>query len=225
MDIHEAIKSRHSVRNFTDRKIDSQVADSLREAIDICNEESGLNFQLCLNEPKAFGSWLFHYGRFNNCRNYLALVGPKGIDERYGYYGEKVVLKAQQLGLNSCWVGLTYNKFRVPCLINEGESIRLVIALGYGVTQGKPRKSKDIRGLCDVEGDLPSWFRKGMEAAQLAPTAINQQKFIISLKGNTVIAKALPVIYSKVDLGIVKYHFEIGAGKDNFVWVDGERSE
>jgi hypothetical protein len=25
--------------------------------------------------------------------------------------------------------------------------------------------------------------------------------------------------YSKMDLGIVKYHFELGAGKENFEWA------
>ena len=66
---------------------------------------------------------------------------------------------------------------------------------------------------------MPDWFRKGMEAAQLAPTAVNQQKFLFTLSdGNTVTAKAIGGFYDKVDLGIVKYHFEIGAGKENFSW-------
>lgn len=218
MDILEAIKLRNSVRSFTDKGIKSDVEDILRNTIDICNKESGLNFQLCLNEPKAFAGKFFHYGRFKNCKNYIALIGPKGMDEKCGYYGEKLVLKVQQLGLNSCWVGLTYNKFNIPCIINKGESIRLVIAIGYGETQGKPHKSKDTMELCKIEGKMPDWFKRGMEAAILAPTSINQQKFLLTLKGDLVIAKALPAIYSKVDLGIVKYHFEIGAGKENFRW-------
>ncbi|NMA95666.1 MAG: nitroreductase [Clostridiales bacterium] len=218
MDILEAIKARHSVRRFTGKKIEGEVKEALLRAIDECNEESGLNFQLCLNEPNAFKSRFFHYGTFKNCKDYIALIGPKGMDEKYGYYGQKVVLKAQQLGLNSCWVGLTYNKFKIPCIIGKGESIRLVIALGYGKTQGRARKSKDIMKLCKVDGDMPDWFKKGMEAATLAPTALNQQRFLMILNGTTVTAKALPAPYSKVDLGIVKYHFEIGAGKQNFNW-------
>lgn len=218
MDILEAIKSRNSVRSFTDERIKNDVKDVLEDTVNTCNEESGLNFQLCLNEPKAFASKLFHYGRFKNCKNYIALVGARGMDEKYGYYGQKLVLTAQQLGLNSCWVGLTYNKSSVPCAIKKGESIRLVIALGYGETQGKPHKSKDMMKLCETEDKMPDWFRRGMEAAVLAPTSVNQQKFLLILKDNTVIAKALPAIYSKVDLGIIKYHFEIGAGIENFNW-------
>jgi len=218
LDIYEAIRSRNSVRRFTDRKIEGQVEKDLREIINLCNEESGLNFQLCLNEPKAFRSKFFHYGSFENCRNYIALIGPKGRDEDCGYYGQKIVIKAQQLGLNTCWVGLTYNKFTIPYKLRKGESIRLVIAIGYGQNQGKPHKSKEMDKLCRLEGEMPAWFKNGMEMVLLAPSAINQQKFLFTLRDNTVIAEALPAVYSKVDLGIAKYHFEIGAGIENFKW-------
>lgn len=218
MDILEAIKSRHSVRSFTDKKIEGQVKIELKEAVEEVNEESGLNIQLCLNEVNAFDSLMAHYGRFKNCKNYIALVGPKTMDEKIGYYGEKLLIKAQQLGINSCWVGLTYSKSKTSCFINKGEKLHLVIALGYGVTQGSPRKSKGMMEVCKVEGEMPAWFENGVKAALLAPTAVNQQKFHLALKGGIVTAKALSAFYSKVDLGIVKYHFEVGAGKSNFQW-------
>ena len=66
---------------------------------------------------------------------------------------------------------------------------------------------------------MPEWFRRGVQAALLAPTAMNQQKFTFTLQGDTVSAKAGTGFYSKVDLGIAKYHFEIGAGTENFRWA------
>jgi hypothetical protein len=72
--------------------------------------------------------------------------------------------------------------------------------------------------LTQVSGETPDWFRRGMEAVLLAPTAVNQQKFTFSLEGNRVIAKAGLGFYTKIDLGIAKYHFEVGAGRDHFVW-------
>lgn len=220
MDLLEAIRTRHSVRSFTDKRIDSETAAYMSKAIEECNQESGLNIQLCLNEPKAFNSMIARYGKFENCKNYIVLAGRKGQDEKIGYQGEKLVLKAQQLGLNSCWVGLTYNKSKIPVTLNEGEKIRLVIALGYGKTQGTPHKSKDISMLCVTDGQMPDWFKRGMEASMLAPTAVNQQKFLIVNKDGTVFAKPLKGFYSKVDIGIVKCHFEIGAGTENFKWGD-----
>lgn len=218
MDLNGAIKERHSVRSYTDQKIEGKVKQALQNAIDECNKESGLNIQLCLDEPKAFNSMMARYGKFENCRNYIALIGNGASDEAYGYFGEKIVLIAQQLGLNTCWVAMTYKKSQAPVKLNPGEKLRIVIAIGYGKTSGVARKSKEMMQLCKVDGVMPDWFKKGMEAAMLAPTAMNQQKFMLLQSGNKVIAKPLTAFYAKMDLGIVKYHFEIGAGIDNFHW-------
>ena len=218
MELIEAVKARHSVRSYTDQKIEGDVKLALQNAVDACNKESGLNIQLCLDEPKAFDSMMARYGKFENCKNYITLIGNNITDENYGYYGEKLVLSAQQLGLNTCWVAMTYKKSQAPVKLKKGEKLRIVIALGYGKTDGVPRKSKDMMQLCKVESEMQEWFRRGMEAAMLAPTAMNQQKFMLIQSGNKVIAKPLTAFYAKMDLGIVKYHFEIGAGIDNFQW-------
>ena len=93
----------------------------------------------------------------------------------------------------------------------------MVIAIGYGATQGTAFKGKDASAVSRVE-DAPEWFAKGTEAALLAPTAVNQQEFLLTLHGDRVSAKAGLGPFSKVDLGIVKYHFELGSGKDRTVW-------
>ena len=89
-----------------------------------------------------------------------------------------------------------------------------VIAIGYGKTGGVEHRSRPMSELCRVQGDMPEWFRKGMEAAMLAPTAVNQQKFLFTLDNDTVTAERTGGMYSLVDLGIVKYHFEVGSGKE-----------
>lgn len=221
MDIFEAINVRHSVRSYTDRKIDEDMKNELNRVIEECNIDGDMNIQLCTDEPKAFDSFMARYGKFKNVKNYIAIVGKKGRDlqEKSGYYGEKIVLKATQLGLNTCWVGLTYRKGKTECKINHGEKLCCVIALGYGETNGVSHKTKTIEELSCVNGEMPDWFRRGMEAARLAPTSINQQKFLITLEdGNIVRAKALNGFYSKLDLGIVKYHFEVGAGTNGWKW-------
>lgn len=220
MNLLESIKARHAVRSYTEKKIEGEVLQQLQDVVASCNQESGLHIQLCLNEPKAFTSMMARLGKFKNVRNYIALVGKDGdsLDEKCGYYGEKIVLKATQLGLNTCWVAVTYGKGKCPAVIGAGEKLKMVIAIGYGVTNGVSHKVKPIEALSRVKGSMPTWFRSGVEAAQLAPTATNQQKFCIELQGNTV--KALPGsgAYTKIDLGIVKYHFEIGAGDENWKW-------
>ena len=179
MTILEAIKARHSVRKYSDKPLEAPAADALNAEIQKCNAESGLNIQLVLEEPKAFASGMWKYGQFSGVRNYFVMAGPKGkeAEEKTGYYGERLVLLAQTLGLNSCWVGLTYKKIPGTFTLREGDTVHCVIALGYGITPGVQHPLKPVDNFYECEGTAPQWFLDGMQAALLAPTAINQQKF------------------------------------------------
>ena len=213
------MRARHSVRSYVNHPIEEEKLAALRQAIDEVNRETLLHVQLFTEEPEAFNANAPHYGQFRGCRNYFAMVGPKEADEAVGYYGERLVLLAQELGLNTCWVALTFRRNAVAVEIAADEKLHVVIALGYGETQGVPHKSKDFSAVSNLTADSPAWFRAGVEAALLAPTAINQQKFSFTLNGRRVRARTKLTFYGRMDLGIAKYHFELGAGKENFDWA------
>ena len=221
MDLIEAMKARHSVRQYMDKPLEKKAVEELQAEIDACNQESGLHIQLVRNEPKAFDGFMAHYGKFSGVTNYIAMIGKKGpdLEEKCGYYGERLVLKAQQMGLNTCWVAMTYSKIKTAFRIDDGEKLCIVISIGYGKNQGSAHKVKTADEVVKGDGAQPEWFRAGVEAALLAPTAMNQQKFTFALSGNRVSVKAGIGFYTKIDLGIVKYHFEAGAGTEHFVWA------
>lgn len=224
MNLTEAIYARHSVRRYVDRPIEAEKLDILRRAVEEANEAGGLNIQLVVDEPKAFsGMFITTYGQFNGVKNYFVMAAPKGKawEEKVGYYGEKLVLLAQTLGLNTCWAGLTYKKIPSAFSLRKGDIIHCEISIGYGENQGRPHPQKPAEKFYEAEGEVPEWFRSGLEAALMAPTAVNQQKFKFILHAdNTVEARSFfsPWGYTQVDLGIVKCHFEIGAGKEIFEW-------
>ncbi len=229
MTLQEAIEARHSVRKYKDEPIPEDILATLRSRISEINQKAGLHIQLVTGEPKAF-SGLMSYGSFSGVKNYLVMAGKKDddLDEKIGYYGEQLVLMAQTLGLNSCWAGISYSKIPGTYELLDGEKITCYIALGFGETHGQGHKVKPAEEVSNVSDITPSWFRRGVEAAILAPTAVNQQKFRIEFIGFRNFSKrpkveAKPVFsmigYTKVDLGIVKCHFEIGAGKENFEWA------
>lgn len=179
---------------------------------------------LVLHEPEAFSGLRSKAMRFRGVKNYIILAGEKDdtLEERCGYYGEKVVLLAQQLGLNTCWVGSTFKKKPECYNLAPGEKVVAAIAIGYGANQGKSRKSKsmcDVSDGTEVSLSVPDWYKNGVLAAMLAPTAMNRQSFYFERFGNVVSVEAGKGPFTKVDLGIVKCHFEIGAGKDNFQWM------
>ena len=242
MTILEAIQARHSVRAYKDQPLAEDVVKVLEDEIVKLNREGQLHIQLITNEPKAFQGTLAKYGKFRNANNYLVMAGKKAddLDERVGYYGEHLVLLAQTLGLNTCWVGLSYSKVPGTYVLGEDEKIACYIAIGYGETQGVSHKIKTIEQVSNASDSTPPWFKRGVEAALLAPTAVNQQKFFFHYvsKASHSAERSFEYVgekdgrhqvhakkgfslvgYTQMDLGIVKYHFEVGAGKENFEWI------
>jgi nitroreductase len=211
MTLYEAIKARHSVRAFLSLPIPEATQQALQAEIDRCQCEGGLHIRLVTDDPSLFDSRLATYGKFRGVRHCLVLSGPKADDlnERCGYYGERLVLLAQTLGLNTCWVVLTFSKKHTAKYVPEGDKLVCVIAIGYGETQGHSHKIKRYEEVCDVKQPSEA-FRRGVEAALLAPTAVNQQRFKISEVDGKPVIKAQWGFYSDIDLGIVKLHFELG---------------
>ena len=229
MTIQEAIEARHSVRAYTGQPLATDVVEVLEEKISELNEKGHLHMQLIRNETKAFQGKLAKYGKFRGVNDYIVMAGQKAddLDERIGYYGEQLVLLAQTLGLNTCWVGLSYSKVPGTYVLDAGEVIEAYISIGYGETQGVSHKIKSVEQVSNANDLTPSWFRQGVEAALLAPTAVNQQKFFFEYipardgKPVRVLAKRnfSLIGFTQMDLGIAKCHFEIRAGKENFEWA------
>lgn len=222
MDTLSLMKMRHSVRQYTKQKIEGEVLEELKTQLVSAEKKSGLRFELILNEPCAFDCMLAKKVGFKNTVNYIAVIGEKTVENemKAGYFGTEIVLFAQKIGLNTCFVCGTYSRRKVKCELQKGEKILCIIAVGYGETPGKPHINCSIDKLCDFRGDMPPWFMKGMDYAMLAPTALNKQKFCLILRnGNEVKLTDRRGTCKGVTLGIVKYHFEAGAGKENFKFV------
>ncbi len=207
----EAIRARHSVRRYRSDPVPDDIRAMLQAHTERINAASGLDFQIIYDKPEVFE------GKIKGSANCVAFIGKKSPDllEKIGYWGADIMLRIQELGLNSVWVAMSFNKKPAAANVKpaDGEQIINVLAFGYGEDEGKPHKSKPIDKLCEVKGEMPDWFAKGMEAAALAPTAINQQRFVITLDGEKIEAKAKVGPYAKVDLGIVKYFFEAASGR------------
>lgn len=220
MDLLQVMKDRHAVRHYDGKPLKPEHIRVLKKLIKKINEEQNLHIQLVVNEPKAFDGGKAAMCNFTGCVNYLAFIGPKTKDlgEKIGYFGEQIILKCQELGINSCWVYLTFNKQENVYQINEGEVLACVASLGYGTTQGKPHESKSFEDVVKTRGTFPTWFMKGVEAALLAPTGRNAQGFKLWLLGDNQVKIKNRSLCKRLDLGIVKYHFEMGAGRENFTW-------
>lgn len=211
----DAIESRHSVRNYRPDRIEDSKVEKIRQMIDEINKEGNLHLQFIENAGNTYNKLLNRAMGLGSAPSVIGCVGAddETLDQRVGYYGEKLVLELQEMGLNTCWAG-TFNRKNIPVEVGEGERLVISIAVGYGKDHGKPHKSKSAEQVIEAKGERPYWFNRGVEMALLAPTAVNQQKFLICLNADhsvDIVDKG--GILSQVDVGIVMRHFEIGSEK------------
>lgn len=219
MDFKEAMRQRHMVRRYMDQPLSSEIVKELDGYIDRMNLSYGLSVELKTEDSSAFHA-VIKLILAKGVRNFFVMAGKDApdLDERLGYCGAGLMLYAQTLGLNTWWVGGTFSRKRMA-EISHGNRVAGVVAVGYGQTQGVPHKTKKPEQVGSYSGEEPEWFRQGINAALLAPTALAKQAFMIKGLGNKVSIQCENGIFSGVDTGLVKYHFELGAGKENFEWV------
>jgi len=223
MDLIKAMYARHAVRHYNGKPLNAKDKKQLQDFIKKINKENNLNIQLVTNEKKAFDGGKAARCNFTGCVNWIALIGPKSknLDEKLGYWGEAIVLFAQAIGLNTCWVRSTYNDQPNKYKVKQGEELRCLISIGYGTTQGHQHESKKFSDVVRKPKKItyPKWFVKGVKYALLAPTGINQQGFTFSLKNDCIVKVKNNSFCKGLDLGIVKYHFELAAKAYEFKWA------
>lgn len=219
MDLIEAMQQRHTVRKYTDKKIPQEVLKLIQQRIDENNSSLSLSLKLvCSNKSGLNLIAKLFLG--NGVRNFIILAGEdsKTLSENLGYAGADLMLAFQTWGLNSWLVGQTYNR-HVSDFV-PGKKVIGILAIGYGKTQGIPHKSKLFSDVATYQGKMPDWFIHGVNACLLAPTAQNKQDFRIEGIDHEVSIHCDDSIFMKENLGILKYHFELAAGKENFIWKE-----
>lgn len=219
MTMKEAMNRRHTVRKYREIPIPEEIVRQLCRRVEAHNKRDHLSVRLMTEDTGAFQAAVRLF-LAKGVRNYFIMAGGEGpdLDERLGYCGADLMLYAQTLGLNTWWAGGTYNRKKMSEAA-AGDRVIGVIAVGYGASQGTPHKTKKPEEVSSYMGTAPKWFQNGVEAALLAPTALARQAFWIEGENDQVSIRCDNGIFSGADKGLVKYHFALGAGTENFTWV------
>ena len=173
------------------------------------------------------------YGKVKGARAFVALVGNSESvhsQERAGYTGEGIVLEAVAMGLDTCWVAGLFHRDIAGRLadIHEREQVLAVIPVGHAPHDwsieerlmtgfGRTHKRKPLHALLQhPEEQLPSWAGAAIEAARLAPSAVNRQpwRFVSAEDALTISvddSKLLHTISKRLDCGIAMLHVELAA--------------
>lgn len=226
MDILQAIDMRKSRRKYLQTKIAIDKLQKLYNLIDICNKEGNLSIKIIEDASEAFKSIKKSYGMFSGVKTVIVLSGKnedKNLAEKAGYYGERIVLEATELGLGTCWVGASFDRNSNIFNIKEDERMICVITVGnVEIEKGLKEKiiykmihhsTKSLEALYESDKEVPEWFMKGIKAVQKAPSALNKQPVKFKYFDNRVTAEVDDSeSYRLIDLGIAKCHFDIVAG-------------
>lgn len=113
MDMIQAMRARHTVRQYLDKPIPSQVVEQLEKRLEADNRQQGTAISLVTEDSSALGLSA-KLVRAKGVRNYFIMSGDAGagsegvggldLDYRLGYAGADLMLYAQTLGLNTWWV-------------------------------------------------------------------------------------------------------------------------
>lgn len=234
-DYQKAINERCSRRAFLPKPLEH--ADQLRERMEIYNQQSGLHMRLVENDQDVMKGISAGYGLFSGVRHFFAMAGKQrelNLNEKAGYWGERLVLDATLLGLGTCWVGGTFHKEiceekigllpdeELVCIILVGEVPKQKTMKEHMVRLAVHHAKKPIDELYTAE-DMTVDFLKGMRAVQKAPSALNRQPVHFLYRGRTVFPQVSdPNGIQRVDMGIAMLHFEIGSRSDcQFGEIDG----
>lgn len=242
--IKELIKKRHSVRAYTDKKIESTKKESLLKLMEEL-KASNFRFELIdytFDENIKIGT----YGMISGAHSFIVgLLNKKNINDRsvamdFGENFEKIVLKATDLDLSTCWMVSTFNSDAIESLINlnPNEDVVMVSPIGYG--NEKSLKHRFTRFMIKADKRKP-WdelfykndFNKSLEktnneeinhileAVRLAPSAANKQPWRIVKSDLTFDFYIEPKAYmseknqkinvSYNDMGIARCHFKLMA--------------
>lgn len=228
MSLYDAIDARFSCRAYADQPLGQDTIDELRSYADELGKEGNLRFVVV--GPAGGGASLKLSGRMfsGNVSTYVALIGPDDNEtrERFGYFGEKLVLHATELGLGTCWVAGTFDRASVTVWREAGEVIHDVIPVGVKpakqplaqrtIRAGLRRRDKKPEALYQGPTSLaeaPDWVRSGIAAVLKGPSAVNQQP-VVFVQDASGLRATLPRYKREVeyyDLGIAKLHFQLGA--------------
>lgn len=197
--------------------------------------------------PEAlFKGIIGSYGKVAGASSALVFLGTPAEDgtaQHVGYTGEAIVLEATARELDTCWIGGSLDRALAAQIAHlmPGERVFAISPVGRAVAEapssekliygwGKPKKRRDLQEIAPGSSSWPTWASAGVEAARVAPSAMNRQPWRFRMEAGSVIVSCAgtktPIVGLSLDCGIAMMHFELAAravgGPGVWVGVEGQ---
>lgn len=233
---YPAIEKRRSRRHFNPKR---QIEPQKLAAIEtLCKSfvpfPSARSYLVAEPVRDVFKGIVGSYGKVKGAPAFVAFIGntnSPSVQEEVGYTGEGIILEATALGLNTCWVAGFFRPESVASLVRVGPSERVLavtplgyapqfesleerLMTGFGRTHIRLPISKLVSNWSNEK--LPEWVRASIEAARLAPSAINRQPWGFNIQNDGIIVFVRTRgpefnVSKRLDCGIAMLHVEVAA--------------
>ncbi len=233
---YQAIEKRRSYRTYDkSRQIEPEKLASLEGVCKEFRPFPDVRVRL-VNKPveDIFKFIAGSYGIISGSPAFIAFIGDRenpNVNEYAGYIGEGIILEATALGLNTCWVGAAFSSKKTNSVVDIDDNERLIAVspLGYAVKNesltdkimtgfGRTHKRLPVQQL--VSGlsyeQSPAWINNAIEAARLAPSAVNRQPWGFNIEEDaiTIFIRNSGTDFNipyRLDCGIAMLHIEVAA--------------
>jgi len=234
---HRAVDSRRSRRRFDGRPLKKRHLERLQAACAGFRPFETARAVLIAGSPeRVFRGAIGPYGKIRGAPAFIAFVGNMRspiVQEQIGYTGEGIVLEAEALHVNTCWVSGTFRRDETTALLDIGdrEAVLAVTPVGYAPPQlsfeerlltgfGRTHRRKPLSELAIglAYNEWPAWVRAALESARLAPSAVNRQPWRFHVERDSITVavdtgklKREAVQSKRLDCGIAMLHIEVAA--------------
>jgi hypothetical protein len=231
VDLSKAVNLRHSRRTYDGKSLPLETAIKLHDMADEYSRVPGVDIRFVTNNGEAFNGFTKSYGVFTGVNDFFLLIRNKDNPKssiKLGYYGELIVLRCTELGLDTCWAGGAFSRKDLNITLEDNQVVEAAITVGHSPKRRSfqenilhfvfhPR-TKRLDDMYTLESNaIPHWFINGMAAVHKAPSTYNRQPAHFIYRSDGTISVDVRDVettpYMGIDLGIAKLHFEIGSGR------------
>jgi nitroreductase len=229
------ISGRRSRRDYRQEPLPVEMKYTLKKTCRDFRPFEGIRAELLTeNVSHIFNFIAASYGTIRGVQSLFAFIGDiknPQVHAQLGFTGQGLVLEATALGLGTCWVTGTFrmSKLRQLIPLEENERIMAVSPLGFATLHIPLRerimggminhaKRKPLRSLISgiKKKEWPDWMENALEAARLAPSAMNRQPWRFHVEKDSITfyhQKGLLDRHtsSRLDCGIAMLNMEVAA--------------
>lgn len=247
MNIISILNNRKSVRNYLRDEVNVEILNKIimhGENSEALNNNIDVQFKLIVDGhqfSKKIRGHAGYFGKVFDAPHYIVVVSEdkNGFLENIGYRMEKLMIKAHELGVSTCWMELLFEHDKMNKILDIKDNYKALVftPLGYEkaslidkflkVENHKEKQRRDINEMVTFDKwnnyrksktELESTYIKILDYARLSPSWGNKQPWKFLIDGESLliccrqekfVVRKEKLNYYKIDCGIIMLYVKL----------------